>query len=173
MRYRSFLRLCPLLVLLAWVPAASSVDMVRFYQRGAEGWFWYAEAPPEPQTPEPESPQPVPKRDHQFRKKGSPSDCGRRNARYPRLGETGAYRLLSGRRPQSVAATALRWTPPFRKNTGNRSRSSRISGHVPPESAVTFDWNHWSRCVGIRTFVDAGPFGLFLAVSSYGKSGRS
>jgi len=60
MRYRSFLRLCPLLGLLASVPAASSADTARFYERGAEGWFWYAEEPPEPETPEPEPPQPVP-----------------------------------------------------------------------------------------------------------------
>ncbi|MFP4247644.1 MAG: conjugal transfer protein TraF, partial [Halochromatium sp.] len=37
----------------------SAFEVARFYERSAEGWFWYAEEPPEPEIPEPE-PEPEP-----------------------------------------------------------------------------------------------------------------
>ncbi|MFP4496492.1 MAG: hypothetical protein ACLFN3_11280, partial [Halochromatium sp.] len=34
--------------LLATSPPVSAFEVARFYERSAEGWFWYAEEPPEP-----------------------------------------------------------------------------------------------------------------------------
>ncbi|MFE8033094.1 conjugal transfer protein TraF [Thiohalocapsa marina] len=55
------------LALVAIAPLASATGGGRFYERSAEGWFWYAEEPPEPEIPEPEpelepesEPQPEP-----------------------------------------------------------------------------------------------------------------
>ncbi|MCF7996203.1 MAG: conjugal transfer protein TraF [Chromatiaceae bacterium] len=40
---------------------ASAFEVARFYERSAEGWFWYAEEPPEPEIPESEpEPEPAP-----------------------------------------------------------------------------------------------------------------
>jgi len=41
----------------------------------------------------------------------------------------------------------------FRSQPRNRSRSAGISGHDPPESAVTFNRNQWSRSAGIRRYL--------------------
>jgi conjugal transfer pilus assembly protein TraF len=43
-----------------WLPVAGAGPaQARFYERGAEGWFWYAEEPPEPEPePAPEAPPP-------------------------------------------------------------------------------------------------------------------
>ncbi|MBK5938228.1 conjugal transfer protein TraF [Halochromatium roseum] len=47
--------------LVASSPPASAFEVARFYERSAEGWFWYAEEPPELEIPEPEpEPQPEP-----------------------------------------------------------------------------------------------------------------
>ncbi|MCF8005111.1 MAG: conjugal transfer protein TraF [Chromatiaceae bacterium] len=51
------------IALIASSPPASAVEVASFYERSAEGWFWYAEEPPEPEIPEPEPeslPEPAP-----------------------------------------------------------------------------------------------------------------
>ncbi|MCF7994056.1 MAG: conjugal transfer protein TraF [Chromatiaceae bacterium] len=62
MHARYSLLLFPLLTLPAHGPCnAAPPEAMRFYERSAEGWFWYAEEPPEPDIFEPEpEPQPEP-----------------------------------------------------------------------------------------------------------------
>jgi conjugal transfer pilus assembly protein TraF len=64
MQARYSLLVFPLLVLPTHVPCnAAPSEAMRFYERSAEGWFWYAEEPPEPEIPEPEPeslPEPAP-----------------------------------------------------------------------------------------------------------------
>jgi len=53
------LLVCSLLALTVSAAKSAPDDAARFYERSAEGWFWYAEEPPEPELPEqePEPPQ--------------------------------------------------------------------------------------------------------------------
>ena len=46
--------------LAAALPLACAAEALRFYQRGAEGWFWYAEEPPEPELAPQPAPEPQP-----------------------------------------------------------------------------------------------------------------
>jgi conjugal transfer pilus assembly protein TraF len=60
MRHRLALLLCALLAVAPSLCAEMSPGAIRFYERSAEGWFWYAEEPPEPEEPEPEPEAPPP-----------------------------------------------------------------------------------------------------------------
>jgi hypothetical protein len=61
-----------------------------FYARGAEGWFWYAEEPPEPEEPSRRcSNQPIQSPRHRMPGADAGTACGPRSGLRRRLGPTG------------------------------------------------------------------------------------